>query len=181
VWVCVCGYCNICASITQGQYNPGPVYTRASVRQGQYTPGQVYPRASITQGQYTPGPVYRRASITQGQYNPGPVDPMASITQGQCTPGPVYPRASIPQGHSAATRIISMKISSNIIESRTHDHSVCSAVPHSTAPPSACPMNVLCICFGLSVSSISREVSHPSFIRIYVAGDYEASLYTYAS
>jgi hypothetical protein len=40
-------------------------------------------------------------------------------------------------GHSAAGRIMSMKNSNDIIENRTRDLPVCSAVPQPTAPPCA--------------------------------------------
>jgi hypothetical protein len=41
-----------------------------------------------------------------------------------------------PRGHSAARRIMSMK-NSDVIENRTRDLPVCSAVPQPTAPPRA--------------------------------------------
>jgi hypothetical protein len=40
---------------------------------------------------------------------------------------------------SSAGRIMSMKNSSDIIENRTRDLPVCSAVPQPTVPPAACP------------------------------------------
>ena len=44
-------------------------------------------------------------------------------------------RLSQPQGHSAASRIVSMKNSSDTIGNRNRDLPACSVVPQSTAPP----------------------------------------------
>jgi len=51
---------------------------------------------------------------------------------------------------------MSMKSSNDIIESRSNNHSVCSALHPPAASPLA-PTNVLCICCGLSVFSFTRS------------------------
>jgi len=54
---------------------------------------------------------------------------------------PILLEAETTQGHSAAGRIVSMKIYSDTIGNRTRDLLVCSAVPQSTAPPRTPKLN----------------------------------------
>jgi hypothetical protein len=71
-------------------------------------------------------------------------------------------RLSQPQGHTAAGRIMTMKISIDTIGNRTCDLPACSAVPQPTAPPRA-PFT--CV-YVMVYSEIKRNVKVPSYVRV---------------